>query len=930
MGDAGQNLGLVEELFASYLADPHSVSPAWREFFADRDPPAPPAAPPVSPAPRVAAAAAPAAGAAPTDAESIVKQAGVAQLIRAYRVRGHLRADLDPLRHDPPRLPELELASYGLDAGDLDHRFVAWGLGGSREGLPLRRILEVLERTYCGPVGVEYMHIQDPRCRQWLQEHLEAPDSSEPLCADDQLRILDRLNAAEALETFLAKSYVGQKRFSLEGAETMIPMLDALLEAAAGARIEEAILGMSHRGRLNVLANVISKSCEQIFREFEGDIDPATTHGSGDVKYHIGATGVFEARGGGTLRVTLASNPSHLEAVDPVVEGMVRARQDRLGDRAHERVLAVLLHGDAAFSGQGVVAETLNLSGLHGYRTGGTVHIVIDNRIGFTTGPRDLRSSHYATDVARMVGAPILHVNGDHPGAAVRMARLALAYRQEFKTDVVLDLVCYRRFGHNEADDPSLTEPLLYDKIQRHRSVRKLYTERLLQRGDLDAATAERMLEEFQTRLRQVRDDVRRAVQGGPGPTVRPELEATEGTARSVPDTRVSRPTLERVLQGLARTPPGFELHPKLRPLVTQRTERFISGRIDWALGEALAFGSLVLEGHPVRLSGEDSARGTFSQRHAVLYDHRTARPWTALAELSPDQAAFQVFDSLLSEFAVLGFEYGYSVERPEALVLWEAQFGDFANGAQVIIDQFVASAEEKWRQASGLVLLLPHGFEGQGPEHSSARPERFLQLCARRNMRLAVPSTPAQYFHLLRAQIRDTARKPLIVLTPKSLLRHPPCVSRAEELCDGRFELVLDDPRAPDAAGVERVVLGAGKVFWELEARRETGDAALALCRVELLYPFPVDSILALLARYPRARDVVWVQEEPSNMGAWHHVRDRLADNLGPDRRLRYIGRPRAASPAVGSHRRHVAEQETLLAEALAAAVGDPGRAAR
>jgi 2-oxoglutarate dehydrogenase E1 component len=854
-----------------------------------------------------------------TDIEAIAKQAGVLQLIRAFRVRGHLWADLDPLGYRPEPHPELELSHYGLGVWDLDRKFVAGGLAGITGPLELREILRIVHETYCRHLGVEYMHIEDPGCRRWLQERLERLEGPAPPPHADQLRILEQLNAADAFETYLARNYVGQKRFSLEGAETLIPMLDFLLADAADAGIEQVVVGMAHRGRLNVLANTVGKSAGQVFREFEGDIDPTTTHGSGDVKYHLGAAGDFRAPSGKELRVEVASNPSHLEAVDPVVEGLVRARQDGLGNAGRDRVLALLIHGDAAFAGQGVVAETLHLSQLKGYRTGGTVHIVVNNQIGFTTGPADLRSSHYPTDVAKMVRAPIFHVNGDHPESAVAAIRTALAYRQAFKRDVVVDLVCYRRWGHNEADDPSFTHPMLYARIQSHRPVRKIYTDQLLRRGDIDLETAERALEDYGRRLREVHDQVRRA-QREPAPPPRGDEEKERGAA-PLPATDLPRATLVRVLTGLARTPDDFVTHPKLAASLSRREQRFEEGRIDWALAESLAFGSLVLEGTPVRLSGEDSGRGTFSQRHAVLHDHRTALPFVPLAHLDPAQASFQVFDSLLSEFAVLGFEYGYSVGDPRALVLWEAQFGDFANGAQVIIDQFIASAEEKWNQPSRLVLLLPHGHEGQGPEHSSARIERFLQLAAGGNIRVTNPSTPAQYFHLLRAQARLAPRgKPLVVMTPKSLLRHRACVSTPDELCQGAFRPVLDDPTSPAAEGVDRIVFCSGKIYWELdEARAAAPLRDVALCRLEQLYPFPAAEIAALVARYPRRAAIVWVQEEPRNMGAWSFVRERLEDVEQLAGRLRYVGRPRSPSPATGSHRRHLAEQEAIIREALA-----------
>jgi 2-oxoglutarate dehydrogenase E1 component len=748
---------------------------------------------------------------------------------------------------------------------------------------------------------------------------MERTRNNEALSAEAQRRILTKLNASEAFERFLHTTYVGHKRFSLEGAETVIPMLDALLNGAVDSGIEEVVIGMAHRGRLNVLANIIGKSHEQIFREFEGDIDTLSPYGTGDVKYHLGASGEHVAPGDRRVRLSVASNPSHLEAVDPVVEGLARAHQDRAGDTGRGRVLPLLIHGDAAFPGQGVVAETLSLSQLKGYRTGGTVHIVINNQIGFTTGPADARSSRYATDVAKMVQAPIFHVNGDHPEAAVRVVTLALAFRQEWKRDVVVDLLCYRRWGHNEADDPSYTHPTLYAKIERHRSVRKLYTEELLRRGDIDAAIAETTLEDFRAKLEAAFRSARDAEVAVKDPPPPEEMEPPAAAPGVLPPTAVPRARLEAVLDALDRMPQDFEPHPKLRKQLARRRQRFDADGIDWALAESLALGSLLIEGTPVRLSGEDTGRGTFSQRHAVLHDHRNDRPYVPLAHLTESQAPFMVFDSLLSECAVLGFEYGFSVGYPESLVLWEAQFGDFSNGAQVIVDQFIVSAEDKWGQRSGLVMLLPHGYEGQGPDHSSARLERFLQLAARGNIRVGYPSTPAQYFHLLRAQAKVEARKPLVVMTPKSLLRLPEAVSAAESLTSGSFETVIDDPEVGSPYEIRRLILCSGKVYYDLRAHRaKHGLEGSALVRVEQLYPFPQGRVAEILERYDQAPEIVWVQEEPANMGAWTFIDSRLSGQLPSRRRLGYVGRPRSASPATGSHKRHLAEQEWLLSRAL------------
>ena len=856
-------------------------------------------------------------GAGADAAEDIRKQNGVVQLLRSYRVRGHLWADLDPMGYHPEPHVELEMSHYGLSVWDLDRRFLIGGPSQEQTWTPLRDVMDNLRDTYCRHIGVEFMHIPEPAPRAWLQNRMESNRNEDPLDFEAQTQILRKLNAAEAFERFLHTSYVGHKRFSLEGADSLIAVLDALLSDATGRGIREAVIGMAHRGRLNVLANIIGMSYDRIFRKFEGDLDPTLSHGSGDVIYHLGFEGEHTAPDGRNIRLILASNPSHLEAVDPVVEGMARARQDCLGDSRHEAVLPILIHGDAAFAGQGVVAETLNLSQLRGYRTGGTIHIVVNNQIGFTTGPQDARSSMYSTDTAKAVKAPIFHVNGDYPEDVVRVVRLALEYRQRFNRDVVVDMLCYRRWGHNESDEPAYTHPTLYSKIKTHRSVRMLYTEQLLRRGVLDIATAEKALQDFRDRLSGVHDAVKAALDRTE-PEASEDLESVEGAARPGKDTAVKTELLEQVMTGLTRASTGFEPHPKLARQLAQRRERLDQGRIDWALAEAFAFGTLVLEGTPVRLSGEDSGRGTFSQRHAILYDHRDGRPYCPLANLAQDQATFQVFDSLLSEFAVLGFEYGYSVQHKDALVIWEAQFGDFANGAQVIIDQFIASAQAKWGQASGIVMLLPHASEGQGPEHSSARLERFLQLCASGNMQVVYPSTPAQYFHLLRRQAGLDHPTPLVVLTPKSILRHPAAVSAAADFVSGSgFGEVLDDPtRGP---GVRRVLICSGKVYYELvEHRERTGARDIAIVRLEQFYPFPGERLLEVLESYEEASEFAWVQEEPRNMGGWSFMQERLRDHLGPNLRLIYCGRRRSASPGTGSYRMHLAEQKKLIEEAF------------
>jgi multifunctional 2-oxoglutarate metabolism enzyme len=846
--------------------------------------------------------------------EAVEKQARVLQLINMYRVRGHLIANLDPLKAKPPRMhPELDPATSGLSIWDLERRFATGGLAGKRE-LPLGEILHILRDAYCRTGTVEYMHNAQTDEKQWIQEHVEGVPHELP--KEDQLQILHKLNEAEAFERFLHNKYTGHKRFSLEGGESLIPMLDALLDRAADAGMEAVVMGMSHRGRLNVLANTVGKSYGEIFSEFEGNLDPTLTQGSGDVKYHLGAVGKHVARSGREVRVELASNPSHLEAVNPVVEGIARAKQDLL-DRGEEApVLPLLLHGDAAFAGQGVVAETLNLSQLRGYRTGGTVHVIVNNQVGFTTSPDYGRSSTYATDVAKMIQAPIFHVNGDDPEACVRMVRLAFDFRQAFKKDVVIDMWCYRRYGHNEADEPSFTQPLMYARIKARRPVRKLYTEALVNRGDLSVEDAERSLEEFRTRLQRAFDDTREEDERK---VARVELERPAPMAADpAVTTAVDRATLDRLAVGLTTVPDGFDVHPKLVKWLEQRRGSLDRNAVDWSFGEALALGSLLLEGRWVRLAGQDTRRGTFSQRHSVLVDQTNEDQYMPLANLGDDQGKVFIVDSLLSEFAAMGFEYGYSVGNPEALVAWEAQFGDFVNGAQIIADQFIAAAEDKWGQWSGLVLLLPHGFEGQGPEHSSARLERFLQLAGEDNLQVAVPSTPAQYFHLLRRQALRANRKPLVVMTPKSLLRLPAARSTAEELTGGQFHEVLPDPEGPDPQAVTRVILCSGKTWYELAKRRRDGDhATLALPRVEQLYPFPAEAIRRQLDAYPNAQRRLWVQEEPENMGAWRYLALKAEQELGV--RLEPVCREEGAAPAAGSPTLHQQEQQELLDRAFA-----------
>ena len=853
----------------------------------------------------------------PVDREDamLAKQMAVDTLIRVYRVRGHLIADLDPLAWKQPHMEaELDPLTYGLTIWDLDREFLTNWLAG-KDRMPLGDILKVLRDAYCRTIGIEYMHIQELDEQHWIQQQVEgiAPE----LPNDDQRHILSRLNAAEAFETFLATQYVGQKRFGLQGAESAVPILDSIIEQAADAELDGVVMGMSHRGRLNALANIVGKSYDQIFKEFEGAVDPESTQGSGDVKYHLGQSGKFIARSGREIEIELSANPSHLETVDPIVVGIARAKQDLINDPGSYSVLPLLVHGDAAFAGQGVVAETLQLGMIKGYRVGGTIHLVINNQLGFTTPPESARSSEYSTDIAKMVQAPILHVNGDDPEACVRVARLAFDYRQRFNKDVVIDMICYRRLGHNEGDDPSYTQPLMYKRIEAKRSVRKLYTEALVKRGDISVEEAEEALDDFQKRLQVALDETR---QHAPAPGIKAKPPAPAIGVLPHIETGVDRATIERIYETMSNPPDGFTMHPKLAKQFDVRTKMFRDeGEVDWALAESMAFGSLLLEGHDIRLSGQDTRRGTFSQRHSVLVDYETGAEWAPLAHLDPDQAKFWIYDSLLSEYAALGFEYGYSVANKAAFVGWEAQFGDFVNGAQIIIDQYLVAAEDKWGQTSGLVMLLPHGFEGQGPEHSSARMERFLLLSAEDNIQVANCTTAAQYFHLLRRQMHREVRKPLVIFTPKSLLRAKSARSKVDDLTRGSFQEVLDDPTfAGDTAEVQRVVLGSGKVAHDAIAKRDEVGVPVAVVRIEQLFPWPADGLEEVLARYPNAKGLVWLQEEPENMGPWNFVKGRLYERLEDEYAIKRVSRYESGSPATGSHAVHVQEQEQIVAAAL------------
>ncbi len=869
--------------------------------------------------------------------EQTMRQARVMELINAYRVRGHLIADIDPL-HAMPMLyhPELDIETYGLTIWDLDRLFITGGLGGT-ERATLREILDILQRAYCGKVGIEYRHIQSKEEKVWIRERIRQQFvHPEPLPAEVKKQLLWKLISAEQFERFLGTKYLGQKRFSLEGSETIIPLLDQLVEGGAARGVQEILMGMAHRGRLNVLANVIGKFCERIFAAFEGSAHPAFPADEGDVKYHQGAVGERDAANGGQVRLTLSPNPSHLEAVDPVVEGMVRARQDQREYGAGEdreqvidEVLPVLLHGDAAFAGQGIVMETLNLAALKGYRTGGTIHIIINNQIGFTTSPEAGRSTIYSTDVARMTQLPILHVNGDDPEAAYRALQIALDYRQEFNKDVVLDIVGFRKLGHNETDEPSYTQPLMYARVKAHPGVRSIYANRLIREGVIDDAELKEMLAERTRRLEDSQSKAKTAVAGKSTTQLVDPVAELDGS--EVAPTNVEAETIRSVAHKIAVVPEGFNVNPKMVGQLARRA-RMGEGELpmDWAFAEAIAFGSLVLDGTQVRLSGQDSGRGTFSQRHAVLYDTQTGARWAPLSELRSERspaARFQVFDSSLSEEGVLGFEYGYTVVAHDALVLWEAQFGDFSNGAQTIIDQYIAASEDKWKQTSRLVMLLPHGYEGQGPEHSSARLERYLQLCAENNLQVCYPTTPAQYFHLFRRQIRSGFERPLAVITPKSLLRLPAATSSIADLTTGGFQPVIDDREIKDCSQVQRIVLCSGKVYYDLVVARSNSGSSqvvrdssgrVAIIRLEQFYPFPQSLLAETMKAYPNATEIVWAQEEPQNMGGWTFVEPRLEKLIPKSDRPRFVGRAASASPATGSYAIHQLEQTKLLEEAL------------
>ena len=932
---SGANAAFLGDTYARWAVDPGSVDPSFAALFAALDDDTRAViedAGGASWAPRTPAAPAPATPAAPTDLRSaVIPSLRALMLIRSYRVRGHLEARLDPLGLTTPKPhPELDPATYGFTTADLDRPiFIDHVLG--RETATLREIVEILRATYCGHIGVEFMHIQDPDQKSWIQRRVEGAPWVGAFDAAAKRKILAQLTEAEGFEAFCQRRYVTTKRFGLEGGEVTIPAMHAIIETVAQGGVSEVAIGMPHRGRLNTLVNIVKKPPTALFSEFGGEsFKPDSVQGSGDVKYHLGTSTDIEI-GGRSVHLSLQPNPSHLEAVDPVVIGKVRARQDEAGDtKARRSVMAILMHGDAAFAGQGLVYETLAMSQLIGYRTGGTVHVVVNNQIGFTTVPAHAFSGLYCTDVAKSIQAPILHVNGDDPEAVVFAARMAAEYRMEFGCDVVLDIVCYRRHGHNETDEPAFTQPLMYRAIDALKTTRTLYAERLAAEGVLSAADAQAewdaqtaMLDAANQAAKSYKPNKADWLEGHWAGLSQPD----DDTERTQEATGVAGETLRQVGAALSHVPDGFAVNPKIARQLDAKRAMIATGEgIDWATGEALAFGTLLAEGNRVRLSGEDCQRGTFSQRHAVLIDQANQNEYTPLNNISPDQKRIEIFNSLLSEAGVLGFEYGYTLADPRTLVLWEGQFGDFANGAQVIIDQFLASGESKWLRMSGLTLLLPHGYEGQGPEHSSARPERYLQLCAERNMIVCNLTTPANYFHALRRQMHRNFRKPLVIFTPKSLLRHKLAVSALHEMAAGstfRFVIPEIDAIAP-AEEVRRVVLCTGKVYYDLLAqRRERGVNDVALIRLEQLYPFPERNLGRALAPYANATSVVWCQEEPENMGAWNFVDRRIEKVLRgleghKARRPVYVGRAEAASPATGLARTHAAEQSALVGNAL------------
>ena len=921
------NLEFLEELYETWLEDPGSVPERWQRYFAELE---------NGHAPKAAPAAARQAAAYPSDSDAnmVYKQSRVDSLIWAYRDVGYIYADLNPLgNYSTPELKymyitmegnyeSLHIEDFGLSEDDLDLEFYTGGYFDPKRA-PLRELLTKLQDTYCGRLGAEILHIQNKPMRRWLIEKIESPGGMRDWNAREKIRFQKDLVKAEELEHFIHSNFIGQKRFSLEGGEVLIPALRYLIDTAAQRGLHELVLGMAHRGRINVFTNAMRKPAFETFAGFIENYKPHTYGGSGDVKYHLGHSFDYDVGDGTSIHISLVANPSHLESVDPVVEGKARGIQRRRKDRNRKKVLPILIHGDAAFSGQGVVAETFNLSQLKGYKTGGTVHIILNNQIGFTTASRDARSTFFATDIAKSMPVPILHVNGDDPEAVMQAIDLAMRWRQKFGYDVVVDILVYRRLGHNEADEPSFTHPIMYDLIKNHDSVRTIYGRKLAE----EATYSEEDQKSFSDKYKKVLKEELDKAKSGERPNLNDAYERGEWTkfhreyTHTPVETGVDTDTLTEIGTTLTSVPDDFSIHPKLERFVKDRSRRLGTGEgFDWAFAESLAWGSLLREGYPIRLSGEDSSRGTFSQRHAVWWDSsaEVPRTYTPLQHVASDQGTFSVYDSPLSEFSVLGFDYGYALAQPNILVMWEAQFGDFVNGAQVIIDQFISAGETKWFRSCGLVMLLPHGYEGQGPEHSSAHLERFLNLCAEDNMQVVNPTTPAQYFHLLRRQMKQPFRKPLIVMTPKSLLRHKRCVSTIGDLSSGHYRTVIADEA--DTKKVNRIVLCSGKVYYDLLNRKEEQkDESVALIRLEQIHPFPWDELRTAIESFNTKAEVIWCQEESQNRGAFGFVRGRLNDILADsDRELRYVGRPESASPAAGSHKQHLEELESFLSEAI------------
>jgi 2-oxoglutarate dehydrogenase E1 component len=925
----GDNAELIDQLYHQWRSDPAAVEPAWAELFSEWDRDDGYTGPPVlPPAPSIFSARHSASSDGVTGAssqrevlEAAQRQARAAQLINAHRVRGHIEADIDPLdRKTRVSHPELSLDFYGLSEADLDVPISGTGVYGVPEVTTLRHIITRLRRAYCSSFGVEFMNINDIDKKRWLKERLETLQDTQAMTPEEERYALRLLSDAENFENLLHTRYPGTKRFSVEGAEPLIPLMALLIDEAAEGGVDRIVLGMAHRGRLNVLANIFNKPIRTIVDEFE-DVEFDSVQGSGDVKYHLGYSSEYVTYTGRKVRMTLAFNPSHLEAVNPVVEGRARARQDRRGPGSDKNIMPILLHGDAAFAGQGLVAETLNLSQLRAYRTGGSIHIIINNQIGFTTSPADARSTPYCSDVARMLAVPIFHVNGEDVEAVISVAKIAAEWRQTFGEDVIIDMYCYRKYGHNEGDEPAFTQPVLYSTIRAKRTPRAEYADSMVKSGDLTQEEVDTIVASSSNRLQEHLNQPsngERTHDGSESWLKELWADYLTGSIHDEVDTTVDSDRLVALLEKANTIPEGFSAHRKIERLLKQRLESVSGERpIDWAVAEQAAYASIVDEGYRVRISGQDAGRGTFSHRHAVLSDSETGREHVPLANLREGQGAFQVYDSFLSEAAVLGFEFGYSLDAPDALVIWEAQFGDFANGAQVIIDNFIMSTEQKWGRNTGVAMLLPHGYEGQGPEHSSARLERYLQLCAEDNVTVANCTTPASLFHLLRRQVLLRIRKPLVVMSPKSLLRHPQCISTMQDLSEGHFQRVIPDTGA-DPAKVERVVFCSGKLYYDLLAERtERGDDRVALVRLEQLYPFPADEVRAVLSSYSSDAEVAWCQEEPRNMGAWPMMDEWMGTVLG-GMPPRYIGRPESASPATGFHKVHKQEQQQLIDEAI------------